>query len=71
MDINLYTDLRIDKEEFEERTGAKTEKILGNLSFLIPFFLFPLKALGIIEEDFREIKVNGDLINGIITEILS
>ena len=66
MDPNLYTDLRIDKEEFEERTGAKTEEVLGNLSFLIPFLLFPLKALRIIEEDSEKIKINTDVINRIV-----
>ncbi|VUT25309.1 MAG: coproporphyrinogen III oxidase [Candidatus Methanolliviera sp. GoM_asphalt] len=71
MDTGLYGDLRIDKEEFKKRSGVGVDRVLGNLSFLIPFFLFPLKALGIIEEDSREIKINEDLINGITTEILS
>jgi hypothetical protein len=47
------------------------DRVLGNLSFLIPLFLFPLKALGIIEEDSEKIKVNEDLINMITTQVLS
>jgi len=71
MDIGIYADLNIDKGEFEERTGANVGDVLGNLSFLIPLFLFPLKRLGIIKEDSKEIKINDDLISGIIARILS